>query len=252
MRDRELAERRIAEFNLLYTRDFDRDVAIYLDLAGKYEGPVLEIGCQTGRATARLAQGGHEVVAIDTHRAMLEVARARLEPWWDRARIMDFDIRHQALAEGFHVCIVPLYAFNGLIDVEEQRLFLRHLQRSMRSPGILALDLFCPLSFVRPDESSGWRVIERQVDGRHLVVRDQREMLTPLLERRLQVFRIDGGGEHTAETHRRYLTPQSTAALLSESGFEQVRWIQGYDVSTISSIDEDARPEGPFMVIAEL
>jgi SAM-dependent methyltransferase len=251
MRDRELAERRIAEFNLLYTRDFDRDIAIYLDLAAKYEGPVLEVGCQTGRATARLAQAGHEVLAIDTNRAMLEVARARLEPWRHLARVQDFDLRHHALPERFHICLVPLYAFNTLIDVEEQRLFLRHLLQSMRSPGIVAFDLFCPLSFVRPEENGTWRLIEREVEGTHLVVRDQREMLTPLLERRIQAFRMDGGAEHVAESHRRYLPPQSAASLLQESGFEQVRWIQGYDVSTIGPVGE-GRPGGPFMLIAEL
>ena len=252
MRDRELAERRVAEFNRLYTRDFDRDVAIYLDLAAKYPGPVLEVGCQTGRVTARLAQAGHEVVGIDTNRPMLEIASARLDEWPGRGRVQDFDLRQHALPERFHVCIAPLYTFNSLIDVEEQRLFLRHLQRSMRSPGIVALDLFCPLSFVRPQETGEWRVIEREVDGTHLVVRDRREMLTPLLERRVQAFRIDGAVEYEAETHRRYLPPQSAQSLLTESGFERVRWLDCYELSTLRPIEDDARPQGPFMVIAEL
>ena len=252
MRDRVFAERRIAEFNRLYTRDFDRDVAIYLDLASKYPGPVLEVGCQTGRVTERLARAGHEVVAIDTNRPMLEIARARLEPWEQIARVQDFDMRHHAMAERFQICIAPLYTFNTLIDVEEQRLFLRHLLRSMRSPGIVAFDLFCPLSFVRPDQIGEWRVIEREVGGTHLVVRDQREMLTPLLERRIQAFRIDGSPELCAESHRRYLPPQSAESLLAESGFERIRWVRAYDVSTIGPIQEDSRPGGPFMVIAEL
>jgi SAM-dependent methyltransferase len=201
---------------------------------------------------ARLAEAGHEVVAIDTNRPMLEIARARLEPYSQLARVQDFDVRHHALPERFNICIVPLYTFNSLIDVEEQRLLLRHLQRSMRSPGIVAFDLFCPLSFVRPEQAGEWRMIAREVDGAQLVVRDQRVMLTPLLERRIQAFRIDGGVEHRTESHRRYLPPQSAASLLEESGFEQVRWIQGYDASTIGPIEPDARPSGPFMVIAEL
>ncbi len=252
MRDRALAERRIAEFNQLYTRDFDRDVAIYLDLAAKYPGPVLEIGCQTGRVTARLAQAGHDVVGIDTNRAMLEIASARLADWPGRGRVQGFDLRRQALPERFQVCIVPLYTFTSLIDIEEQRLFLRHLERSMRSPGIVAFDLFCPLSFVRPQEAGEWRVIEREVDGTQLVVRDRREMLTPLLERRVQAFRIDGAAEHQTETHRRYLPPQSAARLLAESGFERVRWLVRYDLSTLCPIEDGARPQGPYMVIAEL
>ena len=42
------------------------------------------------------------------------------------------------------------------------------------------------------------------------------------------------------------------SSLLEESGFEHVRWIQGYDVSTLSSVEDAGRPGGPFMVIAEL
>ena len=92
----------------------------------------------------------------------------------------------------------------------------------------------------------------REVDGTHLVVRDRREMLTPLLERRVQAFRIDGADEHEAETHRRYLPPQSAAGLLAESGFERVRWLDCYDLSTLRPVEDDAHPQGPFMVIAEL
>jgi len=252
MRNRELAERRFAEFHRLYTQDFDRDFPIYLDLAGKAPGPVLEIGCQTGRVTARLAAAGHEVVGIDTHRPMLEAARDRVAPWPDHARVQDFDLRHRALSERFNVCFISLHSFNRLIDVEEQRLFLRHLLRSMSSPGIVALDLFYPLSFARPDDASDWRRIEREVDGRSLVVPDRREMLTPLLERLTQRYRIDGAPEQSMETHRRYIPPQAVAALLAEGGFDQIRWLEGYDSATIKPIDPDASPQAPFMVIAEL
>ena len=52
-----------------------------------------------------------------------------------------------------------------LIDVEEQRLFLRHVSRCMKSPGVLALDCFCPLPMLRPEANGQWREIERDVPG---------------------------------------------------------------------------------------
>jgi SAM-dependent methyltransferase len=252
MRNSQITERRFAEFYRLYAEDFDLDVPIYRDLAAKFNGPVLEVGCRTGRVTIRLAAAGHEVWGIDTHRPMLEIAQSRINEFSDRARVLDLDLRAQMLPQGFHACFVSLYTFNALIDVEEQRLFVRHLKRSMRSPGVVVLDLFCPLSFVRPDEVGEWRVIEREVGDSKICVRDRREMLTPLLERRTQVFSVDGGSEHRVESHRRYLSPTRAAGLLEEAGFESIRWIRGYDSTTTAPLGEDTKPGGPFMVIAEL
>ena len=175
MRDRTPVEKRFAEFYRLYAAAFRQDLPIYLDLAAKYEGPVLDVGCGTGRITARLAQAGYEVHGIDISRPMLEQARDYLRPWQERVRLYDFDLRHQALSERFSVALVPLFTFNRLIDVEEQRLFLRHLRRSMKSPGVIAIDLFCPLSLVRPSTLGQWRELERTRKGRHLRLRDHRE-----------------------------------------------------------------------------
>jgi SAM-dependent methyltransferase len=251
MLDAKSTERKFAEFYNLYTAEFKHDVAVYLDLAAKFEGPVLEIGCATGRVIGHLAAAGYRVHGIDTSRPMLEMARRRLEPLQPRASIADFDLRSGPLSERFGVALAPLFAFNSLIDIEEQRLFLRHLVRSLEPGAVLAMDLFCPVSMVRGGASQT-KEIEYGVGGRQLRVRDRREMLTPLLERRTQGFRIDGGPETEVVTHRRYVPPGYVAGLLEESGFENVHWIQGYDVSTASAVPPSASPSGPFMIIGEL
>jgi SAM-dependent methyltransferase len=251
MLDAKSTERKFAEFYNLYTAEFKHDVAVYLDLAGKYEGPILEIGCATGRVIGHLAAAGYRVHGIDTTRPMLEIARRRLEPLAPRASLADFDLRSGPLPERFGVALATLFSFNSLIDIEEQRLFLRHLVRSLEPGALLALDLFCPVSMVR-GASGQIKEIEHTVAGRSLRVRDRREMLTPLLERRTQVFRIDGGPETELVTHRRYVPPGYVASLLEESGFENLRWIQGYDLSTAAPVPASAVPSAPFMVIGEL
>ena len=252
MRNLGSSERQYAEFYQLYTRDFRQDIVIYREFARKFKGPVLEIGCRTGRVGSALASAGHDVVGIDTSRPMLEVATRQLRAWPDRARVADYDLRAQPMPERFPLVLVPLFSFNDRIDVEEQRLFLRHARRSMSEPGVLILDLFCPLSMVRPDEAQDWRRIERVSDGRVIEVRDRRQMLTPLLERRTQVFRVEGGGSGEHVTHRRYISPQQASSLLEEAGYETVRWVQAYDLSTARAVAADDRPSGPFLVIGEL
>jgi SAM-dependent methyltransferase len=251
MQDRDAVERRYAEFYRLYVKDFRQDIPVYRELAAKAGGSVLEVGCRTGRVTAHLAAAGHQVLGIDTSRPLLEQAVEQTRPWAHRARVADHDLRHHPTPEQYSVGLVTLFSFNDLIDVEEQRLFLRHLQQSVASPGIVALDLFCPLSLARPDEVGECREITRVVEDREIVVRDQREMLTPLLERRTQEFRVGDGPTSSYATHRRYITPQHAGSLLTEAGFENVRWLEDYDLATLRPIDDDARPQGPFLVIAQ-
>jgi SAM-dependent methyltransferase len=251
MLDSRSAERKYADFYSLYTADFKQDVPIYLELAAKHLGPVLEVGCAAGRVTAQLAGAGYQVVGIDTSRPMLEVASRALERWASRASIADFDLRQSPLSERFGVALVTLYTFNALIDVEEQRRFLRHLVRSLKPDAAVAFDLFCPAWLVRGTAASQWREIERTVEGRRLHVRDRREMLTPLLERRIQVFRIDDGPETEMVTHRRYLPPEHAAALLTEAGFEDVVCVRDYDLAGAAPVGGDA-PRGPFMLIGRV
>ncbi len=251
MRDRRTVERRFAEFYSTFAADFSLDIPVYTELAAKYPGPVLEVGCRTGRVSARLASAGHEVCAVDTSRPMLEIARARLARWGDRVRLADFDLRQGALFDGFHVVLATLYTFNALIEIEEQRLFLRHVARSMGSPGILAIDLFCPLSIVRPESVGQWSTIERRCGEIDLCCRVKRDMLTPLLERRIQAFSVDQGEESELETYRRYVPPQQAASLLCEAGFESVRWVQNYDLSSARPVEPGDRPTGPFIIVGE-
>ena len=251
MRERYSTEQRFADFYRFYVGDFRQDIPIYLDLAAKFQGHVLEVGCGTGRVTAHIAAAGHQVLGIDTSRPMLEVAHDYLKPWEDRASILGFDLRRAPLPERFQVALVTLHTFNFLIDVEEQRLFLRHLRQSVASPGVLAIDLFCPLFLARPDRTEDWRRIERTCGEHRLVVHDRREMLTPLLERRIQLFRMDQGPETQRVTHRRFVTPRLAAELLEEAGFEGVLCVKDYDFTSASPPSEEEHVSGPFMLLAE-
>jgi SAM-dependent methyltransferase len=252
MPDQNQDERRYAEFYRRYASDFSQDVRVYLDLAAKWPGAVLEVGCRTGRVAHHLAKAGYEVLAIDTSRPMLERAVDELRDAGDKVRVADFDLRRQPTPERHSVALATLFAFNDLIDVEEQRLFLRHLRRSMSSPGVAALDLFCPLSLARPEEAHQPREVKREVGGHVLRVLDEREMLTPLLERRTRTFSTDGGKPGRHVTHRRYITPSLAGSLMTEAGFGNVQWVRGYDLSTAEPISDDARPSGPFLVLGEL
>ena len=60
-----------------------RDVAFWQRLAAAQDGPVLELGCGTGRIALPVVEGGARLVGIDRSAPMLARARQRLR----RARL---------------------------------------------------------------------------------------------------------------------------------------------------------------------
>src|SRR5688500_9416966 len=64
---------------------YEADLPLWRELAGEAPGPVLEIGCGTGRVAMHLARCRHDVIASDTDPALA----AALE---ERARARGLDI----------------------------------------------------------------------------------------------------------------------------------------------------------------
>ena len=69
-----------AAFARLYDLDLVEDpgdVDLYLALAGRVGGPILELGVGTGRLAVPLAAAGYDVTGVDLDPAMLARARSR-------------------------------------------------------------------------------------------------------------------------------------------------------------------------------
>jgi SAM-dependent methyltransferase len=56
---------------------YDADLAIWERLAAEADGPVLELGCGTGRVALHLARRGHQVVGVDNEPDLVESLRER-------------------------------------------------------------------------------------------------------------------------------------------------------------------------------
>ena len=73
---------------LLYDWEYRRrrdDVRFYRTLADERGGPILDLGCGTGRLMVPLLRAGHVVVGVDRAPAMLARAAARRRAGWRRA-----------------------------------------------------------------------------------------------------------------------------------------------------------------------
>ena len=108
------------------------DLPFWLELASQSDGPILELGCGTGRVLIPLAQAGHRVVGIDHDLAMLRYLRtslpmhARFDLFLIAADITDFWLNPRS-----GLILLPCNTLSTLSQAERQACLActrRHLQ----------------------------------------------------------------------------------------------------------------------------
>src|SRR5688572_23755792 len=87
------------------------DISFYVEAAAKSGGPVLELGCGTGRILIPTARSGIEIAGLELSVGMLEACRRRLqaEPPEVRGRVslQRGDMRDFDLGRSFRLVTIP-------------------------------------------------------------------------------------------------------------------------------------------------
>ena len=121
-----------------------RDVGFWRQLARRHAGPVLELGCGTGRVTLPVARTGARVVGIDRSAEMLararrRVRRARLA---DRPQLVRGDIRRLPFsAPGFGLVMAPYGVLQSLVRESDLSATLADVARVLEPGGLFGIDL---------------------------------------------------------------------------------------------------------------
>lgn len=146
----------IARYYDLIHADLTADVGFVLALAGRQGGPVLELGCGTGRLLLPLARAGHQVTGVDNAPAMLAQARQRLasEPLvvQQRVSLVEGEMTAFELDGQFNLVVI---AYNTLMHLESQAMLatFKAIHRHLAPSGRLFLDLVNPLAVTAtPDD----------------------------------------------------------------------------------------------------
>lgn len=146
----EIGEGRVGDAMTLLRIGMLGDVGFYAGLASSVGGPVLEIGCGTGRIAIPMARGGVSVVAVDRSEAMLAKFAARLDGEEDGVRGRIETVRADAVTLDLGSARFPMAAmpFNFLMlipDVADERRLLQTVARHLEPGAVLALDVMNPL-----------------------------------------------------------------------------------------------------------
>jgi ubiquinone/menaquinone biosynthesis C-methylase UbiE len=165
-----------------------RDVPFWQRLAVAQDGPVLELGCGTGRISVPVVKAGAALVGIDRSAPMLQRAAQRLGRLRGaQARLVRGDIRSLPFRRrpGFALVMAPYGILQSLTRERDLRETLASVHRVLRRGGLFAIDLVPDLprwkEYARRTTLSGSRgrahltLIEsvRQDPRRHLTIFDQ-------------------------------------------------------------------------------
>jgi ubiquinone/menaquinone biosynthesis C-methylase UbiE len=120
-----------------------RDVAFWRRVAASAKGPVLELGCGTGRVTRPLARAGIDVVGIDRSAPMLERAhRHRSRSRGRQARLVRGDIRALPFqARSFAMVLAPYGILQSLTKPRDLASALASVARIIEPGGTFGVDL---------------------------------------------------------------------------------------------------------------
>lgn len=134
-----------ARFYDLEYDQIDGDLDFYRMFAMQANGPILELGCGSGRVLTALEETGLPLTGIDSSRAMLGIARARLS---FRTRLVAADMRC------FGPDVVPtapvwmafsaINTFLHMSSSDDQLAALKSVRSVLAEGGLLLLDVMTP------------------------------------------------------------------------------------------------------------
>ncbi len=119
------------------------DVQWFRALARRTGGPVLELGCGTGRVAVPVAKDGHAVVGVDRSAAMLARAEERARRAGARVRLVEGDMRTFSFGEAFALIAIPFNTFL-VLEPSDRWACLSRVREHLAPNGRLALDVFQP------------------------------------------------------------------------------------------------------------
>jgi SAM-dependent methyltransferase len=241
----------IARYYDLLHGQLTEDIHFVAELAQETTGPVLELGCGTGRLLLPLARLGHRVVGVDNSEAMLAIAREKVagESTVVQARValQQGDVGDVRLDDRFGLALT---AYNMVMHLAPADLTacLIGLRRRLKPGGALFIDVDNPAVTHDPGQD-GLLLLERAV---HDAERDEMVVLSVssvgdgARQTRETIWLVDvspcGGGplkRMVARTTLHYYFAHQLAQQLEQAGFALLGQYGDYDKRPYQADDSE-------------
>ena len=172
---------------------YDLDLPLWRELADGGGGPVLDVGCGTGRVALDLARRGHEVTGVDPDAELVHELNARARKRSLPVKALAIDVRSLDLGRGYELAIAPMQVMQLMGGAAGRGRALAAVRRHLEEGALFAVAVANPYEGLRdsdwvppvPDmrEEQGWVYASTPVSVR------------------------TAGGAATIERHRQVVSP---------------------------------------------
>lgn len=207
----------------LESHDFEPDGPFFLTLAQRVGGPVLELGCGTGRVTIPLAQQGIQITGLDVVPGML--ARAKTKADSSLVEWIEADARSFNLGKTFRFIFEAGSLFQHLLERADQEAMLARVHDHLEPGGVFVLGVMFPhIEHLTTEEAEQDWFSYQNEQGQEIRVSGTqhydplRQIKTETAYRRW----TDSNGQEVlriAPLQLRYTFPQEMETLLHYNGF---------------------------------
>lgn len=248
---------RIAQFFDAEYLSYTDDLPVLEAYADRTGGPLLELGCGTGRALVPLAAAGHQVTGVDSSRSMLRLAQEKAEAAGvsRQIRLIEGNFSQVDLGGPYRFAFTLMNTFLHLPDLGAQIAALRQWRGALAPKGLLLIDVFNP-------DMGQLAAMDGRLEWEQTWTNDKTgervmKFLTRVVEPATQVMTVnhiyeeiaaDGGVRRTVGTFNlRYMWRFEAELLLDKAGFSVESIFGDWDMSPYASNSERmvivARPE---------
>jgi SAM-dependent methyltransferase len=132
---------------------YSADLPLWRELAAAAGGPVLDVGCGTGRVALPLAAEGQRVTALDSEAELVRELARRARGRGLRVDCVTADVRSFSLPGRFALAVAPMQVVQLLGGEDGRRRALACLRAHLEPRALLAVALADPFEAVPPGEA---------------------------------------------------------------------------------------------------
>ena len=205
--------------------DVEDRAAFTVELLRKYgvnDGLVLDLACGTGRLSEALIRAGYDLICTDVSEDMLAEARRRLQPYGEKALVLQQDMRAIDLYGTVRACVCSLDSLNHLTSAEDVAHVFALVSLFTEPGGVFVFDVN---SVYKHEAVLADNTFVYEDDTDLLVWQNEYDPLDHTVQMLIDVFslRTDGAYDRFSEeiTERAYAAEELTE-MLSGAGFREI------------------------------
>jgi len=236
----------LEEYNDPISYDIENDAYTgELNLLGnwaiKQGGPIIDLACGTGRMTIPLAQKGFELIGVDIHAGMLELAKKKANEIFIQIEWLEQDCTMLQIDKKSPLIFMVGNSFQHFHTNEQQNLVLRSIHNHLEKDGIFIFEMRFPNAeeLLQQSTEEYWKTYTDTVENKKVDVYtisnyDPLEQIQHYTTIRKYLDDSNVIEERRTNISLRYTYPKEMERLLSENGLDILHIYEDWKESPLS------------------